>query len=61
MVINKVEEPNLAEAEAASQPAWPAPTTITSYFLNKIQMFHVEQFFIILIYNMLNDFYIFIA
>jgi hypothetical protein len=34
MVTNKVFEPKLAAAAAASQPAWPAPTTITSYWEN---------------------------
>jgi hypothetical protein len=34
MVIIKVLEPKLAAAAAASQPAWPAPTTITSYIGN---------------------------
>src|ERR1700761_6818256 len=34
MVINSTEEPRLAAAAAASQPAWPAPTTITLYFSN---------------------------
>ena len=31
MVTKRVLEPRLAAAAAASQPAWPAPTTITSY------------------------------
>jgi hypothetical protein len=31
-----VEEPILAAAAAASHPAWPAPTTITSYCLNMV-------------------------
>jgi hypothetical protein len=30
MVTNKVLAPKLAAAAAASDPAWPAPTTITS-------------------------------
>ncbi|MBA7529291.1 hypothetical protein ES705_21487 [subsurface metagenome] len=30
-VIRSVFAPILAAARAASQPAWPAPTTITSY------------------------------
>src|ERR1700761_9439481 len=34
MVIKSTDEPRLAAAAAASQPAWPAPTTITLYFLN---------------------------
>jgi hypothetical protein len=34
MVTKSVREPILAAAAAASQPAWPAPTTITSYSLN---------------------------
>lgn len=34
----------LAAAAAASQPACPAPTTTTSYFLNiYTSMFHVEH------------------
>ena len=33
IVISNVFLPNLAEARAASQPACPAPTTITSYFI----------------------------
>jgi len=33
-------------AAAASHPAWPAPTTITSYFLNILtSVFHVEHCF----------------
>jgi hypothetical protein len=31
MVTNSTLEPILAAAAAASQPAWPAPTTMTSY------------------------------
>jgi len=31
IVISKTFEPIRAAAFAASQPAWPAPTTITSY------------------------------
>ena len=34
MVMSKTFEPKLAAAAAASQPACPAPTTITSYLLN---------------------------
>jgi hypothetical protein len=34
MVTNKTLEPILAAAAAASQPAWPAPTTMTLYFGN---------------------------
>ena len=34
IVINNTELPNFAAAFAASQPAWPAPTTITSYSFN---------------------------
>ena len=30
MVMSRVCDPNRAAAQAASQPAWPAPTTITS-------------------------------
>jgi hypothetical protein len=33
MVTNKTFDPILAAAAAASQPAWPAPTTIMSYTL----------------------------
>src|SRR5687768_894647 len=44
MVTNKTDEPKLAAAAAASHPAWPAPTTITLYFLNIFtSMFHVEH------------------
>jgi hypothetical protein len=31
IVMSKVREPRLAAAAAASQPACPAPTTMTSY------------------------------
>jgi len=31
MVIRRVEDPILADAAAASLPAWPAPTTITTF------------------------------
>jgi hypothetical protein len=34
MVTNKTLLPIFAAAAAASQPAWPAPTTITSYIGN---------------------------
>ena len=34
MVSSSVRRPMLAAASAASQPAWPAPTTITSYVLS---------------------------
>jgi hypothetical protein len=34
IVTNKVLEPRFAAEAAASQPACPAPTTITSYVLN---------------------------
>ncbi|EJX09655.1 hypothetical protein EVA_02234 [gut metagenome] len=37
MVIRQVLEPRLAAAAAASQPACPAPITITSY-LNSIRL-----------------------
>ena len=33
MVMSSVEAPMLAEAVAASHPAWPPPTTTTSYFI----------------------------
>lgn len=29
-MINRVDDPRAAAAAAASQPAWPAPTTMTS-------------------------------
>jgi hypothetical protein len=35
-------EPRLAAATAASQPACPAPTTITSYFGNMIIHYKIE-------------------
>ena len=34
MVISNTDEPRLAAAAAASQPEWPAPTTMISYSLN---------------------------
>jgi hypothetical protein len=34
MVISKTDDPMVPAAAAASQPAWPAPTTMTSYSLN---------------------------
>jgi hypothetical protein len=47
MVMSKVLEPKLAAAAAASLPACPAPTTITSYIGNMLLlvflMFHVEH------------------
>ena len=44
MVTNNTLEPKFAAAAAASQPACPAPTTITSYFLNISFLFHVKQY-----------------
>ena len=38
IVIRQVREPRLAAAAAASQPAWPAPMTITSY-VNSMSFF----------------------
>ncbi len=44
MVINSVFDPILAAAAAASAPAWPPPTTITSYTWSNIAcVFHVEH------------------
>jgi hypothetical protein len=34
MVINNTLDPKFAAAAAASHPAWPAPTTITSYLFS---------------------------
>jgi hypothetical protein len=42
IVISRTLDPMFAAAAAASQPACPAPTTITSYSLN-IVLFHVER------------------
>jgi hypothetical protein len=44
IVIRRTFDPRLAAAAAASHPAWPAPTTITSYLGNSY-MFHVKQSF----------------
>jgi hypothetical protein len=48
MVIRRVLEPRFAAAAAASEPAWPAPTTITSYLFGNINLnlFHVERCFL---------------
>ena len=43
IVTNKTLLPIRAAAFAASQPAWPAPTTITSYLSNIVFVFHVKQ------------------
>src|SRR5688572_10598820 len=46
MVTSSTFEPSFAAAAAASQPAWPAPTTITSYWSNMCSlfcMFHVKH------------------
>ena len=43
MVISNTLLPIVAAACAASQPAWPAPTTITSYLFS-IVLFHVELY-----------------
>ncbi|GGI26823.1 hypothetical protein GCM10008119_24590 [Pedobacter mendelii] len=39
IVINRTDDPKLAAAAAASQPACPAPTTIRSYFENMLSSF----------------------
>src|SRR6185503_14742890 len=63
MVINSTDEPKLAAAAAASQPAWPAPTTITSYLLNIVYRYFAPMAqnvprgtFVILIYMRANAF-----
>ena len=43
--ISRQDEPILAAASAASQPAWPAPTTMISY-MNSAS-FHVKHFLIV--------------
>jgi len=44
IVTRRTLDPILAAAAAASQPAWPAPTTITSYSGNiAFLVFHVEH------------------
>ena len=45
IVAKSTLEPIFAAAAAASHPAWPAPTTITSYFANIFVVFHVELYF----------------
>jgi hypothetical protein len=44
MVMSRTLEPRLAAAAAASFPAWPAPTTITSYSGSILNQFGGEDF-----------------
>jgi hypothetical protein len=44
MVANRTFDPKLAAATAASQPACPAPTTITSYFGNIFLKIRVQNY-----------------
>jgi hypothetical protein len=44
-VIKRTDDPKLAAAAAASQPAWPAPTIITSYSFNILKFILMAQIY----------------